>query len=90
MKIQLLHVPDCPLTDQLHARLSECVGHAGVSVEVEQREGVYPSPTLLINGLDAATGHALSGDALASDACCRLDLPAHDQIIAALRSGVRD
>jgi hypothetical protein len=79
LRIQVLHVPDCPLVGEVRARLRDCLGKARIAVEVEDREGAYPSPTLLIDGLDVATG----GPA-ASGTCCRLDLPTSDQILTAL------
>lgn len=82
MRVQLLHVPDCPLTDQLRAQLHECLQRARVSVAVEEYEGPYPSPTLLINGVDVATGHAPTDGAY-----CRLDMPTYDQITTALKTG---
>lgn len=59
----------------------QCLQQAGVSVVVEDYEGPYPSPTLLIDGMDVATGHARTGYAY-----CRLDLPTHDQILTALQT----
>lgn len=84
MRVQLLHVPDCPLTDRLRVRLHACLQQAAVSVVVEEHEGPYPSPTLLINGVDVTTGHTLTGHAY-----CRLDLPTHDQIVTALQTEAR-
>lgn len=77
--IQLWHVADCPLVDQVRTTLRQCLAKAGATAMVREREGPYPSPTLLINGIDVATGAAP-----ARDVCCRLDLPTEDQILAAL------
>lgn len=79
MKIQLLHVPDCPLADRIRVRLHECLHQAGVSAAIEEAEGPYPSPTLLIDGVDVATGTTP-----AAGICCRLDLPTDTQILSAL------
>lgn len=84
MRVQLLHVPECPLTDQLRTRVHECLQQVGVLVVVEEQEGPYPSPTLLINGVDVVTGHSLTGHV-----SCRLDMPTHDQIITALQTGTK-
>lgn len=75
---QLLHVPDCPLIGRLRSRLDRCIAMSGLDVEVEEIEGLYPSPTLLVDGTDI-TGRAL--DLVSS---CRLDLPSEQQILAAL------
>jgi len=45
---------------------------------VEQLEGPYPSPALLIDGAD------VTGKPLVQQPSCRLDLPTEEQIMAAL------
>ena len=52
------------------------VGHTGA---VEVLVGDFPSPTLVIDGVDVATGRTV-----AHSVCCRLDLPTRDQVLAAL------
>jgi hypothetical protein len=42
--------------------------------------GVYPSPTLVMDGLDVATGRPVEGEPR-----CRMDLPSQEQIRAAVR-----
>jgi hypothetical protein len=76
--VQLLHVPDCPLVDGVRASLRSCLAKASVEASIEEIEGSYPSPTLLIEGIDV-TGHRP-----APGASCRLDLPTEEQILAAL------
>jgi hypothetical protein len=78
-RIELLHVRDCPLVGRLRAVLEDCLNAAGLPATVEQREGPYPSPTLLIDGRDVVTGKPPG-----ATACCRLDLPSAEQIRAAL------
>lgn len=77
--VELWSVPDCPLVDQVRTSLYDCLAHTGLDVAVQERQGSYPSPTLVVDGIDVATGNAP-----ASGMCCRLDLPTHDQIHAAL------
>lgn len=77
--IELWHVADCPLVDQVRTTLRECLRHTGTDATLTEREGPYPSPTLIVNGIDVATGTAPRGET-----CCRLDLPTHDQIHAAI------
>lgn len=79
MRIQLWHGPDCPLAERLRTSLHQCLRRTETPAEVEESVGDYPSPTLVIDGLDVATGRAP-----ASEACCRLDLPTDTQIQAAL------
>ena len=77
--VQVLQVPDCPLVDRLLALIEECRAQIGVDLEVQMRVGQYPSPTLVVDGVDVATGRPVS-----VAACCRLDLPTRDQVLAAL------
>ena len=80
VEIRLLHLPGCPLAGQVRATLDECLADAGVPVRVEDVEGAFPSPTLLVGGADVVTGNAPAGEP-----CCRLDLPTRAQILAAIR-----
>lgn len=77
--IQILQVPGCPLVDRLIDDLESCLAEADVSDPVEVLVGDYPSPTLLIGGIDVATGQPVSGQPR-----CRMDLPSRSQIRAAL------
>ncbi|MGH3505065.1 MAG: organomercurial lyase MerB [Nocardioidaceae bacterium] len=79
MRVCLLHVPDCPLTEHVRVALQEAMRTTTIPVIVEEREGPYPSPTLLIDNRDVLTGGPPS-----RGACCRLELPTTGQIVAAL------
>jgi hypothetical protein len=78
-RIVLLSVPGCPLRDRVRLVLEECLAEAGMTATIEEREGAYPSPTLLIEGLDVTSAELRIGPP-----CCRLDLPTRGQIHAAL------
>lgn len=80
VEVRLLHLPECPLTDRVRSRLRECLADAGVPVRVQEIEGSFPSPTLLVGGMDVMTGAAP-----AAEPCCRLDLPTRAQILDAIR-----
>lgn len=79
VRVQLLYVPDCPLVDRVRATLRACLAETRVPVQVEELEGPYPSPTVVIAGLDVVTGTTPR-----AEACCRLDLPTAGQIRTAL------
>jgi hypothetical protein len=79
VRVQLLHVPDCPLVSRVREALSDCLQRVGLPVHVEDLEGAYASPTLLIDGIDVATGAAPP-----REICCRFDLPTRAQITIAL------
>jgi hypothetical protein len=80
--VQILQVPDCPLVERLRWLLDECMAEIGTNEPVEVLVGEYPSPTLLIDGIDVASGTPLRGGAF-----CRLDLPNRTQILDALTGG---
>jgi hypothetical protein len=79
-RIELLHVPGCPLVDRVRATVEACLDEAGLTDVVHQREGSFASPTLLIDGTD------VTGARAQTEACCRLDLPTREQILAALHA----
>lgn len=78
VQIRLLHVPDCPLVDRVRATLRRSLSSTTVRVTVEEVEGPYPSPTLLVGGVD------VTGRTPAAGPSCRLDLPTEEQILTAL------
>lgn len=84
VRVQILHVPDCPLVEGLRHLLERSIAQSGVSATVEEVEGPYLSPTLLINGTD------ITGRSVGVEPSCRLDLPTAEEILAALtRSGTQ-
>lgn len=79
IRIQILHVPDCPLVDRLRHTVTTVLTELSLTVPIEHLSGPYPSPTLLINDIDVATGRAAE-----QGLSCRLVLPTIDQIRQAL------
>jgi hypothetical protein len=79
LRVEILHVPDCPLVDRLLAQVEAVLEAMACDVQVRLVEGDYPSPTLLVDGLDVTTGAPVAGEP-----CCRLDLPSSQQVRAAL------
>ncbi|MBO0838514.1 MAG: hypothetical protein J2P28_23780 [Actinobacteria bacterium] len=77
-RIQILHVPDCANVDRVRETVRRALGRARIPAEVEELVGAYPSPTLLIDGVD------VTGRAPEMCTCCRLDLPTEEQVLAAL------
>lgn len=78
VRIQILKVPDCPLVAELRGRVHDALTRCGLRAGVEEVEGLFLSPTLLVNEVDVTGWSAPSG------AACRLDLPTEGQIVAAL------
>jgi hypothetical protein len=80
VKIELLYVPDCPHVDQARHLLQACLTELNLtSVEVAERQGNFPSPSILVNGID------VMGTPASEDASCRLDLPTRARVLSALR-----
>jgi hypothetical protein len=52
---------------------------AGLESDVEELEGDYSSPTVLVNGVD------VTGRPIGLEPLCRLDLPTEKQLREALR-----
>jgi hypothetical protein len=81
VRVQLLQVPGCPLALRVRAMLCECLRESRAPTQIEELEGPYPSPTVLVDGVDVVTGAA----GPTGEVCCRLDLPTRTQIRNALR-----
>jgi hypothetical protein len=79
MKIELLHLSDCPHVDAARALLSECLTELQLEVPVDDKEGAYPSPTVLVNAVDVMVAPAFMA------AACRLDIPTKHRLLVALR-----
>jgi hypothetical protein len=80
VKIEVLHVSGCPHVHAARTLLRECLTELQLDVAVEDREGAYPSPTILVNGVDVMGAPALV------TASCRLDIPTKPRLLAALRN----
>ncbi len=78
MKIELLHVPGCPHVANARRLLQECLAELKITAHVEEHQGAYPSPTILLDGRD------VMGGSMGDRAACRLDQPTREAILAAL------
>jgi hypothetical protein len=81
LRIELFTSPGCPNAAAARATVTACTTALGIEAPVIERVGRYPSPTVLVNGVDAMRSDAgvSHGDA------CRLDLPSPQRILDALR-----
>ena len=79
VEVELRHLPGCPHTDTARALLDDCLAELKLDVAVTDREGEYPSPTILVNGED------VMGSPASQAAACRLDVPTRQRLLAALR-----
>lgn len=80
----ILHLPDCPLLGRVRADVERALQIVGAGVVVQEIAGPYPSPTVLVEGVEV-TGRPLSGGP-----SCRLDLPTTDEIVAAIRAATAE
>jgi hypothetical protein len=78
VRICILHVANCALIGRLRTDVEIALAIVGASAVIEELEGPYPSPTLLIDGIEV-TGWPLD---LAPS--CRLYLPTVQQIASAI------
>ncbi|CAJ1505348.1 alkylmercury lyase [[Mycobacterium] burgundiense] len=80
MRVELRRHPGCPNAETVRQSLDECLRELGLPDAVVDVVGDYPSPTVLVDGVDVVTGSAeqLLGRA------CRLDLPTRERILEAL------
>jgi hypothetical protein len=79
--VELLLAPDCRHGPAARAVLAECLDQLGLDLPVQERVGDYPSPTVLVDGIDAMTNAAGAPGRRA----CRLDVPTMARVLAALR-----
>lgn len=79
VKVQFLHVPGCTLVDRVRETLRRSLARSGLRAVLEDLEGEYASPTLLINGIDVIGRRPAT-----QTSSCRLDLPTEEQVLAAL------
>lgn len=63
------------------AVVADCLTALGIDVPLIELVGHYPSPTILIDGVDVMRPNSVPAD---GDAC-RLDMPTHHRVLAALR-----
>lgn len=79
--VELLLSPDCPNAAAARRVVRDCLDELGMSMAVDERVGDFPSPTLLVDGIDVMT------DAVGAVPmqACRLDVPTRARVLAALR-----
>ena len=80
--VELRSVPDCPNLTAVRQVLYAALADLDLPPEVTELVGDYPSPSVLINGVD------VTGRSAGNVAACRLDLPTSEHIRAALQSAL--
>jgi hypothetical protein len=77
--VELRAVPDCPNLAGTRDRLTACLIEAGLPPTIIERHGDFPSPSILIDGVD------VTGADPHRPAMCVLEPPTTQQIRTALR-----
>jgi hypothetical protein len=80
LRISIFHVPDCPSVNRLRAEVEAALECFGATAVIEEIEGGYLSPTLLIDGTE------IDGYPLGFDPACRVDIPTTEEIATAIRA----
>jgi hypothetical protein len=80
MRVELLWFRGCPHAASARDLLRRCVEELGLDVQIEEREGDHPSPSILVDGRD------VMGSAQERTRACRIDVPVRERILAALRA----
>ena len=82
MRIELRTSPGCPNAHAARRVIADSLANLGIDVLVIDRVGQYPSPTVLVDGVDVMRPAA----GVSSGDMCRLDLPTPQRILDALRA----
>ncbi|MDF3050462.1 MAG: hypothetical protein K0R87_2100 [Pseudonocardia sp.] len=84
MRVELLHYEGCPLAPEARQLVRQCLVALGIPDPVMVRVGDYPSPTVLVNGIDVMGAAA----ELSKGRVCRSDVPTRERVLAALRAAL--
>jgi hypothetical protein len=79
--VELLLGAQCPNAAAARSLLTACLRQLRLDIPVRERVGAYPSPTILVDGVDVMTARP----GMASRQACRLDVPTATAVLAALR-----
>jgi hypothetical protein len=84
MKIQLLHVPGCDNLENARELLDSTLSEFGLDERIEEEDGAYASPTILVDGID------VMGRPDAVGPSCRLDVPTRARLVVALQAAAAE
>jgi hypothetical protein len=81
MNVELLLASDCPHASRARTVLADCLDQLSLDIPVREQVGDFPSPTILVDGVDVMTDTAGAPRMQA----CRLDVPTASRVLTALR-----
>jgi hypothetical protein len=82
MRVELLQFEGCPLAPAAYRLVRQCLIALGIPDPVLVRVGDWPSPTVLVDGIDVMRPAA----ELSTARVCRIDVPTRGRVLAALRA----
>lgn len=85
MRIELLTSPGCPNAAAAKEVITKALTTLRIDASIIDRVGAYPSPTVLIDGVDVMRPES----AAPAGEACRLDLPTPQRVFDALVCGCR-
>jgi len=77
--IQLFCLPGCPHAEPARVLLRTCLARLSLEVPIEEKVGDYPSPTIMVDGVDVMGSSGFSGQG------CRIDVPTEEKLMGALQ-----
>ena len=80
MRVELLLAPECPNAAAARSVVTAALRDLDLAVPVLERIGDFPSPTVLVDGVDVMNDH----DGILEIRACRLDVPTAERVISAL------
>jgi hypothetical protein len=80
VRIELLTSPGCPHATAAKQTVTDCLATLGIDAPIVERVGRYPSPTVLVDGVDVMHPEGTGPN----DDACRLDLPTTERVLDAL------
>jgi hypothetical protein len=78
LHVSIFYVPDCPLIGRVREAVEVALERVGATAIIDEIEGEYPSPTLLIDDIE------VDGYPLGSEPACRVKLPTHEEVATAI------
>jgi hypothetical protein len=80
MRVELFHHAGCRSADTTYRLVQECLTDLAIPARILVHVGDYPSPTVLVNAVDVMCPDT----PLTPGSECRLDVPTHARVRAAL------
>jgi hypothetical protein len=85
VRVELLTSPGCPHAAAAKQTVTDCLATLGIAAPIVERVGHYPSPTVLVDGVDVMHPEGTGPN----DDACRLDLPTPQRVFDALQRNSR-